>query len=50
MKLLLKLRVDWYYNNLSIIKKTRIIILDKYKQYRFQNIILAYYNLVENNN
>lgn len=49
MKLLLKLRADCQQSNLPTIKKVAIIILDKYNQSKFQDIVLAYY-YSENNN
>lgn len=44
MKLLLKIRVDWYCNNLPTVDKVAIIIPDEYNQGRFYDIVLAYHN------
>lgn len=50
MKLFLKLEIDCWQNNLPTIKEIAIIILNKYNQNRFYNIILVYYRLENNNN
>lgn len=50
MKLLLELGVDWRYSNLPTIDKVAIIIPDEYKQSRFRDIVLAYYNPKKNHN
>ena len=39
------MKTDWHYSNLPIVNKVAIIILDKYNQDRFCNIILVYCNL-----
>lgn len=50
MKLFLKIGANQCYSNLPTINKVAIIISNKYKKSKFYNIILAYYNPVENNN
>lgn len=50
MKLLLGLKADWRQNNLYTIEEVVIIILDKYNQDGFRNIILAYCHPENNNN
>lgn len=49
MKLFLELKTDHQHSNLSTIKEVDIIIVNKYNQSRFYDIVLAYYYL-ENNN
>ena len=44
MKLFLEMGVDWRYSNLFTIDKVAIIILDKYNQGGFLDIVLAYCN------
>lgn len=41
---------NWCYSNLSIVDKIAIIILDKYNQAGFLDIVLTYYNLEINTN
>lgn len=42
IKLLLKIKADCWQSNLLIIEQFAIIILDKYNQSKFHNIVLAY--------